>query len=365
MAEEVQIAGSGAVAKVRNPLGVVGLSIITLGIYFLFWWYYINREMHDLGQAHNTDLGQNPTNSVLAVFPGGLIIVPAIVTEWTTSGRIEKAQRTVGVQSASGPVIFLLLFLIGPVGVWYAQNELNKVWTAQGGGAGTPSTLPPAEAAPAAPFSGQPAPAQQPPPEAPPQSRRPRRRRSRALGHSRFSSALRPVLGHVLVDQGPLTDDQRAALEGGELHPFGTVGIELEWRAKDRYVLLIDGEGRLLASTGLLLVEVSVGGAEPFEVVGVGGVIVAPGHRGQGLGRTIVEAGLDRATRLGPAFALLFCRDSIAGLYRKLGFERVEPPVRVLQPMGSAVMPQDTMWRALREGAAWPAGRVLVRSQPF
>jgi hypothetical protein len=40
------------------------------------------------------DLGQNPTNSVLAVFPGALVI--------------------------------------GPVGIWYAQSELNKVWAAQG-----------------------------------------------------------------------------------------------------------------------------------------------------------------------------------------------------------------------------------------
>ena len=33
MAEEVAIAGTESRAKLRNPLGVVGLSIITLGIY--------------------------------------------------------------------------------------------------------------------------------------------------------------------------------------------------------------------------------------------------------------------------------------------------------------------------------------------
>ena len=147
MAEEVQIQGAGTTAKVRNPLGVVGLSIITLGIYFLFWWYYINREMRDLGQAKGVDLGQNPGNSVLAIFPGAFIIVPAIVTEWTTSGRIERAQEAVGMdRRASGPIIFVLLLLISPVGIWYAQSELNKVWAAQGTGA-----LPgPAPAEPAA-----------------------------------------------------------------------------------------------------------------------------------------------------------------------------------------------------------------------
>jgi predicted N-acetyltransferase YhbS len=168
-----------------------------------------------------------------------------------------------------------------------------------------------------------------------------------------------------VVESGPLTDAQRVALEGGEAHPFGTEGLELRWRAKDRHVMLRDGDGRLCASTGLLLAEVSVDGAEPFEVVGLGGVIVAPGHRGQGLGRRVAEAALERAARMGPAFALLFCRDAVAGLYLKLGFQLIEPPVRVLQPVGSAVMPLHTMWRGLQDRAVWPPGPVLVRSQPF
>ena len=168
-----------------------------------------------------------------------------------------------------------------------------------------------------------------------------------------------------LIDCGPLTDAQRAELEGGEEHPFGTLGIELQWRPKDRHVLLRDGEGRPVASAGLVVVEVSVDEAAPFEVVGLGAVIVAPPHRGQGHARTVLEAALERAAGMGPAFALLFCREAVAGLYRKLGFERVEPPVRALQPIGTVVMPQDAMWRALREDVAWPAGPLSVRSLPF
>ena len=132
MAEEIQIAGTQATAKVRNPLGVVGLSLITLGIYFFFWWYFITREMRDHGQAKGVDLGQSPGNSVLAVTLGALIIVPAIVSEWRTAGRIEASQEAVGLERrASGPIIFILLLLIAPVGLWYAQSELNKVWAAQ------------------------------------------------------------------------------------------------------------------------------------------------------------------------------------------------------------------------------------------
>ena len=168
-----------------------------------------------------------------------------------------------------------------------------------------------------------------------------------------------------VVEHGPLTDAQRAALEGGEEHPFGTEGTELYWRPKERHVMLRDDEGRLLASTGLLVVEVSVGGAEAFEVVGLGGVIVAPGHRGEGLARVVLEAALERAATIGPDLAMLFCRDGVAGLYRKLGFERVGAPIRVLQPSGSALVPVNTMWRPLVDGAAWPPGAVLLRSEPF
>jgi GNAT superfamily N-acetyltransferase len=168
-----------------------------------------------------------------------------------------------------------------------------------------------------------------------------------------------------VVEFGPLTDEHRAALEGDEEHPFGTEGIELVWRPKERHVMLRDDEGRLVASTGLLVVEVSVGGDEPFEVVGVGGVFVTRADRGQGLARVVVEAALERAATIGPQLAMLFCRDGVAGLYRKLGFELVEPPVRVLQPTGSAIMPVNTMWRPLVEGAAWPPGAVQLRSEPF
>jgi Domain of unknown function (DUF4234) len=175
MAEEVRIANSDSTAKVRNPLGVLGLSLVTIGIYFFFWWYFINREMRDLGRARNTDLGQNPANSVLAITLGALIIVPAIVTMWTTSARLEKAQEVVGIERrVSGPIVFILLLLIGPVGIWYAQSELNKVWAAQGAGAAAPPTIP--GASEVEPTAGQPPaapPVSQPPaqgPEVPPRA---------------------------------------------------------------------------------------------------------------------------------------------------------------------------------------------------
>jgi hypothetical protein len=166
MAEEVAIAGTGARAKIRNPLGVLGLSIITIGIYYIFWWYFINREMRDLGRARGVDLGQNPGNSVLAITLGAFIVVPAIVSMWRTSDRIQRTQEVAGVERpAAGPLIFVLLLLVGPVGIWYAQHELNKAWTAQAGAGAAAPTLPASEASiGVAPV--EPAPAE-PRPEAP------------------------------------------------------------------------------------------------------------------------------------------------------------------------------------------------------
>ena len=169
-----------------------------------------------------------------------------------------------------------------------------------------------------------------------------------------------------LEDTGPLTDEQRAELEGGEEFPFGTVGLELTWRPKERHVLLVADDGALVASTGLVTSRAEVDGSGIVPVVGVGGVIVAPPHRGEGHARTVVEAALERAATLGPRFALLFCRPGVAGLYQRLGFATIPGPVVVQQPGGKAAkMPQLTMWRALHDGTQWPPGRVRLLDLPF
>ena len=167
MAEEVAIAGTESRAKLRNPFGVLGLSIITIGIYYVFWWYFINREMRDFGRARNTDLGQNPGNSVLALTLGSLIIVPALVTLWRTCDRIARTQEVAGVdRGANGPIIFILLFVILTVGLWYAQSSVITAWSSKASAA--PPSLPTeaSTASAAPPPQAEPAPAE-PRPEEP------------------------------------------------------------------------------------------------------------------------------------------------------------------------------------------------------
>jgi predicted N-acetyltransferase YhbS len=136
-----------------------------------------------------------------------------------------------------------------------------------------------------------------------------------------------------IVEFGHLSADQRGELEGDELDPFEASGIKVA--------------------------------GERFPVVGLGGVIVNAAHRGQGLGRAVVDAAIRKAATLGPRFMILFCHADRAGLYRRLGFAEQEPPVRVQQRDGYAEMPMVTMWRALTPGAIWPRGQLTVQGLPF
>lgn len=131
MAYEMQIRGSGDNVKIRSPWAAALLPFVTFGIYHLVWWYRINRELRDYGKAKGYDLGQNPTNSVLALFPGGIIIVPALITYWRGTKRVMGASRIAGQEPLNGWIAILLYLFIAP-GLWaYIQSELNKVWQAE------------------------------------------------------------------------------------------------------------------------------------------------------------------------------------------------------------------------------------------
>ena len=59
--------------KVRRPWTVALLSILTLGVYSVVWYYKVNREMRDYGSAvgDNDLAGSKPRQSVFAVTIGG------------------------------------------------------------------------------------------------------------------------------------------------------------------------------------------------------------------------------------------------------------------------------------------------------
>ena len=133
MAEVVQIPRAGSTAKIRNIIAVAVLAVITLGIYLVCWWYFINRELADLGRAHGTDeLGDSPTKSTLALFPGALIVVPALWTTVTTFQRVQKAQSLTGQNPINGWLGLVLYVVISPAMYAYMQSGLNGIWKAVG-----------------------------------------------------------------------------------------------------------------------------------------------------------------------------------------------------------------------------------------
>jgi len=132
VAQEIQIAGAGTTAKTRNPIAVAVLAVVTLGVYLVCWWYFINRELADLGRAKGTtELGDSPAKSTLALFPGALLIVPAIWTTVTTFQRVQAAQRLNGQAQINGWLGVVLYIVISPVLYAYMQSGLNSVWKAQ------------------------------------------------------------------------------------------------------------------------------------------------------------------------------------------------------------------------------------------
>ncbi len=124
----MQIRGTQSEVKVRSPWAAALLPIITLGIYHLVWWYKVNKELKEYGEAKGYDLGQSPTNSLLALFPGGFIIVPALITYWRGTKRIMGAAKIAGKEPVNGWISIILYLLIAPAFWAYLQVSLNHIW---------------------------------------------------------------------------------------------------------------------------------------------------------------------------------------------------------------------------------------------
>jgi hypothetical protein len=113
--------------KIRNPFLVFVWSLVTVGIYYVVWYYKVNRELRD---AAGVDV--SPVVALLAVTIGWFVIVPPFVSWYRTFVRIADAQRAAGLTSEVNPTLGFILFVLAlfflPVEVIYAQDELNKLW---------------------------------------------------------------------------------------------------------------------------------------------------------------------------------------------------------------------------------------------
>jgi hypothetical protein len=125
MAEMVTV--DGQQYKKRNPLGVLGLSFLTLGVYFLVWYYMINDEL----RRAEKDEGISPMRSLMAVTFGWLIIVPPFIAMYNTAKHVQTLETRRGVDQTVEPtltVVLMFLFAFGN-GI-YVQEHLNRAWGA-------------------------------------------------------------------------------------------------------------------------------------------------------------------------------------------------------------------------------------------
>ena len=123
MAETVTIEGQSYLK--RNPLGVLGLTVITLGIYFLYWYWKINDEL----RLYKRDESISPTRSLMAMLFGWLIIVPPFIAMYNTSKHVQDAEQRLGVQPQLEPALTIVFMLFVAIGnTIYVQEHLNRIW---------------------------------------------------------------------------------------------------------------------------------------------------------------------------------------------------------------------------------------------
>lgn len=135
MARKVQARGAGTV-KVINPWVAFLLAIVTLGIYYIFWYGIRNSELNDFGEAassgNENELAVSPFIAIVAITIGGLLIVPPFVSQWRFYKRIGRAQELDGLEQrishVTGILLFALALFLLPFEIAYGQHHLNRLW---------------------------------------------------------------------------------------------------------------------------------------------------------------------------------------------------------------------------------------------
>nr|WP_241266508.1 GNAT family N-acetyltransferase [Streptomyces scabichelini] len=166
----------------------------------------------------------------------------------------------------------------------------------------------------------------------------------------------------LLHAPGPASPQDKAVLRDGLSDPSGVKGLGLVWADK-QHTLTAVSQGRPVGSAGWLLRDVAFDGV-PRRAAGLGGVLVHPAHRGQGIARTLISVALEHARAAGAETMVLLCRPDLIPLYTQLGWRRLSVPVTIQQPDGDRTSPLTTMIYDL-SGLPHPTISVNLQGLPF
>jgi hypothetical protein len=107
--------------KDRSPAAILGLSVITLGIYYLVWYYKLNDEI----RRHDPDIKISPGWAVVAA----MVPFCNFISAYSTAARIRQMQLDDGQTQTISPVVALLLFLFLGFGYpLYVASQVREHW---------------------------------------------------------------------------------------------------------------------------------------------------------------------------------------------------------------------------------------------
>jgi ACR3 family arsenite efflux pump ArsB len=122
MAETVMIEGRPYLK--RNPLGVLGLMLITLGIYFFYWYWKINDELREF--EHDESI--SPTRSLMAMLFGWILIVPPFNAMYNTAKHVRGVEERMGLQAIEPALVIVIMLVFSFGNGMYVQEHLNRIW---------------------------------------------------------------------------------------------------------------------------------------------------------------------------------------------------------------------------------------------
>jgi hypothetical protein len=112
------------IGKIRNPWIVILLSIVTLGIYALYWHYAMFKETNEFDNE-----GVNGIVGLLLSIVCAIVVV--FLLPWQVGESRKRAGLPEGVNAIYG--LWILLPFVGWI-IWVVlvQNATNRLWESQG-----------------------------------------------------------------------------------------------------------------------------------------------------------------------------------------------------------------------------------------